>query len=274
LLKRCGSPPLFSLQQAGTPLQATVFTRTPGASRLAVTPDTGDAFIREVDDEYRRERTANFVKRYGRYILLALGLGLVAAAGLLYWRSIEDKRANQRGAQLMKAQSLGAGTASAAELAQLERAPEPGYRALARLTEAANRVRVGDNAGATKLYAAIAADKDFAEPFRNLALVNQTRLEFDQLDPSAVVQRLQPLTQPGGPWFGTAGELTAMAYLRQGKSALALPLMEALLSDRQVPSSIQQRIAQLYGAMAPDGGRKLAERLSAAARPQAQRLGK
>jgi hypothetical protein len=54
---------------------------------LAVTPDTPDeAFLREVDDDLRRERMENFAKTYGKWLIAAVVVFLIAVAGYLYWQ--------------------------------------------------------------------------------------------------------------------------------------------------------------------------------------------
>ena len=55
------------------------------------------------------------------------------------------------------------------------------------------------------------------EPYQQLGLIRATALEFDAIKPEEVIARLQPLAKPGEPWFGAAAELTAMAYLKQGR---------------------------------------------------------
>ena len=52
------------------------------------------------------------------------------------------------------------------------------------------------------------------ETYRQAALVRQTALEFDTLQPRAVIQRLRPLASAGQAWFGTAGEMVGIAHLK------------------------------------------------------------
>src|SRR3546814_17020434 len=79
----------------------------------------------------------------------------------------------------------------------------------------------GDNKAAIAQYKAIAADTRLAPPFRDLALIRQTALEFDTLQPQEVVDRLKPLATEGNPWFGSAGEMVAIAYMTLRKPALS-----------------------------------------------------
>lgn len=227
---------------------------------LAEKSDAGDVFIREVDDEYRRERMGALWARWGRWLIVGIGVLLIAVAGLLYWRDARVKATEARGARFGQALAeLRAGQTekAAPTLTELAGAREPGYRALARLAQAAVLVEKRDEAGALRLLDAIVADGDAAQPFRDLALLKATGLRFDTLAPGEVVARLRPLAQPGNPWFGSAAELTALAYLKDGKPALARPLLDAVVKDVTVPVSIRGRVQQLVtglpAAPAPGG---------------------
>ena len=70
--------------------------------------------------------------------------------------------------------------------------------------------------------------------------------------PDQVVARLQPLAKSGEPWFGSAGELTAMAYLKQGRKAEAGRLFVAIANDRQAPESARMRAVQIASTLGFD----------------------
>ena len=72
-----------------------------------------------------------------------------------------------------------------------------------------------------------------------LATIRGTAIEFDTIKPEEVVARLQPLTKPGNPWFGSAGEMTAMALLKQNRKAEAGRLFAQIAADKAVPESIR-----------------------------------
>jgi hypothetical protein len=67
-----------------------------------------------------------------------------------------------------------------------------------------------------------------------------------------VIQRLKPLAVSGNPWFGSAGEMVAIAYLKQQKPELAAPVFAAMAKDQQVPRSIRSRATQMAGALGVD----------------------
>lgn len=219
---------------------------------MATPAEPGEAFIREVDDELSRDRMRGFWARYGRFLLLGIGLLLVGVAGWLFWREQQAQAAAERSAQLTQAVAdLGAGKGDAAEarIAALTTAGEPGTRALARLADAAVTASKGDTAAAARKLDAVAADATLAQPFRDLALLRSVLLQFDTLPPATVIERLRPLARPGNPWFGSAAELTALAHLRADKPELARPLLEGLLKDEQAPLSIRGRAQQLLATL-------------------------
>jgi hypothetical protein len=90
------------------------------------------------------------------------------------------------------------------------------------------------------------------KPYRDAALIRQTALEFDQMKPDEVIVRLAPLAKPGEPWFGTAGELTALAMVKQGKKQEAGQLYAAIAKDSGVPQTIRARAVQIAGTLGVD----------------------
>ena len=78
-----------------------------------------------------------------------------------------------------------------------------------------------DLKGAAAKFAEVANDTSLPGEFRDLALLRQTAAEYDTLKPQAVVDRLRGLASKQSPWFGSAGELVAMAHLEQGRRAVA-----------------------------------------------------
>ena len=103
-----------------------------------------------------------------------------------------------------------------------------------------------------KLYEGIANDENAPKPYRDLASIRATAIQFDKLQPQAVIDRLKPLATPGNPWFGSAGELVAMAYLKQGKKDLAGTLLAAIAKDEDVPETLRSRTRQLAGLLGYD----------------------
>lgn len=222
---------------------------------MAVTPTNNRAFLREVDEEVRRERIAGLWSRHGAAIVLGIVAVLVAVGLGLWWRAHREAARGLEGERLQAAfDRLGDGDLKAADaaLAPIARDAGPGYRALARMTRADIALRDKDARGAAALFAAVAADGDVAPPLRDLALVRQTAAEYDTLKPDVVVARLRGLAVKGNAYFGSAGEMVAVAYLRSGRRDLARSLFGQIAGDDAVPATLRGRAVQMAGALGAD----------------------
>ena len=222
---------------------------------MALKPIDNETFYREVDEELRREQLSTTWQRYGKWIIAAIILLLAALAGFLYWQSHKQAQAEKQG-EIVSAifDDIQAGKTkdAAARLDAVAKDGTPGYRAAALLTKADLAVIAGNDAAAAAAFKAVAEDDDLPEPYRELALIRQTAAEYDKIEPGVVVQRLQPLAVAGNPWFGSAGEMVALAYLKQGKTANAARIFAAMAKDESIPSSIRSRSVQMAGALGVD----------------------
>lgn len=219
---------------------------------MAIRPNDGETFLREVDEELRRERINTFVARYGWAIFAAILLVLGAIGGFIWWQNRQQEQAAAQGESLLEAlDSLENGNRNAAmpKVGELAESDIAGYRAAALFARATAQSEANDNAAAIATLRSIAADADFAEPYRQAALVRQTELEFDRLRPQQVIQRLGPLARPGNAWFGSAGEMVGIAHLRMNRPDLAGPLFARIGRDETVPPTIRTRAIQMAGSL-------------------------
>lgn len=214
-----------------------------------------DVFVREVDDALREDQLRTAARRYGLMLGAVLILGLAALAGGLWWYESKAGKADEGSEKFVVAlDQVEAGQVAPADAALAPLASEgtDGYRATSRLMRAGLAAEQGRDAEARKLLAEVASDGDAAQPFRDVATLREVALRFDSLPPEQVVARLKPLAVPGGPWFGSAGELVGAAYLKQGRADLAGPLFAAMAKDTTVPSTIRSRAQQLAGVLGVD----------------------
>jgi hypothetical protein len=222
---------------------------------LARTPQTNEAFLREVDEELRRDDMARLWRRWGRVLVGVIAVGLIAFGGWLWWRDYQAKQAGAEGERLNAAiEQLSRNQVDPAMpvLKELAASSRPGYRAVSQLASAAIAAQKGNTQGAVATYAAVVKDEKIGQPFRDLALIRQTTTEFDILPPDQVVARMRPLAQKGQPWFGSAGELLAVAQLKAGRSAEAGATFAALAADPAVAPSIRSRSAQMASVLGLD----------------------
>jgi hypothetical protein len=222
---------------------------------LAQPPDITDTFVREVDENLRRDRMRELSQKYAGWMTVAVVLFLAAAGGLIYWQSYRVKQSEKQVEQLSKVfGDIGAGkfTAAPQQLDALSKNGGKSVRATAMFASAAMALEQNDVKTATAKYREIAEDGGLPKPYRDAALLRQTSLEFDSLKPAEVIARLQPLAKPGEPWFGSAAELTAVALMKQGKSREAGNLFAAIARDRQAPESLRARSVQIASTLGID----------------------
>jgi len=227
---------------------------------LAQPPDISDTFVREVDENLRRDRIRDFFRENGSLLVVAVILFLAACGGIIWYQQHRVERAEGHVEQLAQIyKDIGAGNTSSApkQLDDLSKASSKSVRASAMFTRAALAIQQNDQKLAVSTYKSIADDSSFPDAYRNAALIRQTALEFDQLQPQDVIARLAPMTKAGNPWFGSAGEMTALALIKQGKNKEAGQLFAAIAKDKNVPASIRDRAIQISGTLGVDSSAAL-----------------
>lgn len=216
---------------------------------------TDEAFLREVDDAVRAGDLESFWNRFGRWLVAAVVIGLIAFGGWIYWQNQQVAAAEAQGEKFILAvEKLQGGDVKAAktDLLALAKAEQPGYRAMAQILLANVTAAEGNSKKAVADYAKVAGDDSLPQPFRDLALIRQTAAEFDTLPPQKVIDRLKPLAKPGAAWFGTAGEMTAIAYMKMGKDNLAGPIFAQIAKQEDLPQTLRARSQQMAGALGVD----------------------
>jgi hypothetical protein len=222
---------------------------------LAQTPDINETFLREVDENLRRDRARDFVKRHGVWLIVAVVLFLAASGGSIWWKHHQQQRSEAEVEQLAEIfRNIGTGNIADApkQLDELAKSGSKAVRASADFTRAAVAIQQNDPKLAIAKYRALAGDGSLPQPYRDIALIRQTALEFDQIPAQEVILRLRPLATPGAPWFGTAGEMTALALVKQRKNDQAGQLFAAIAKDKNVPDSTRERALQIAASLGVD----------------------
>ncbi len=227
---------------------------------LALSPDSSESFLREVDENLRRDQARDFARTHGGWLVGGLILLLALIGGYLYWQDRQLKSAATDSETLAKViTDIGDGNLATVP-ARLDVMADKGsdaFRAAAGLTRAALAIQQNDPKLAAAKYRQIASDEGLAQPYRDIATIRGVAAEFDAIKPEAVIARLQPLTKPGNPWFGSAGEMTAMAMIKLDRKAEAGRLFAAIAADEGVPDSIRSRAVQIAGTLGVDASASL-----------------
>ena len=227
---------------------------------MAQAPEISDTFLREVDENLRRDQLRDFLKAYSGWLIAGVILFLAACGGYIWYQQHREKRTQQEVEQLAQIyKDIGNGNTAKVpqQLDSLSNAGSKAVRASALFTRAAVAIQQNDLKLATATYKKIAEDSDMPQPYRDAALIRQTAIEFDQLQPNAVIARLQPLTTPGNPWFGSAAEMTALALIKQGKTREAGQLFATIAKDKDAPEALHARAVQIAGSLGADASAAL-----------------
>ena len=220
------------------------------------TKDLADeAFLREVDDAVRDSDLKQFWKKWGRWIAIALILGFGALGAWAYFDNQKSQTIGEQGESFIKAiDTLDAGNNDEAleQLKPFKASDQAGYRALSKILEGNIAIEKGDKKAAIASYEAVIKDDSLASSFRDFALIRKTMAQFDDVKPQQIIDQLKPLAVPGNPWFGSAGEMTAISYMRQDKEDLAGPIFAQIAEQEDLPESIRSRARQMAGALGID----------------------
>ncbi len=210
--------------------------------------------FREIDEDLRKENLAKLWARYGRWVIVAAVLVVVATAVGVGWRQYRQQQSAAQGTQFAAALDLvraGKDKDAADAFAALAQHAGSGHAILARMEEAALKARTGDVAGALAIYDRLASDASVDAVFRDAATVLAARAALDNGDAAGAIRRLKPLTVDSSPWRPFAVELTGFADLKAGDRGAARKSFQELADDPNAPAGARQRAAQMIATLTP-----------------------
>jgi hypothetical protein len=205
--------------------------------------------FREVDEEVRREQLKKLWERYGNYVVAAAVLALAAIAawrGYGWWQA---KLAAENGAQFETAIALaetGKHSEAEATFARIAADGTSGYRALARMREAAELAQT-DPKAALAAYEKVAADGTVGPILQDLANLRGGAILIDAGSFDEARARLEPLTGSDRTFRHTARELMVLAAWRSGDMSKAKPWIDMIMTDLQTPTATRSRVEMLVG---------------------------
>lgn len=227
-------------------------SKTPAVSREEAQQE---GFLREVDEALRQDEALELFQKHGKKVGGVIALGLLAFAGWLGWQDYRDKGREQQAETFVTAlDQLRGGNFDGASkgLDPLVKDGTEGNKAAAAMVQAGIAAAAGKTGEAADRFSRVANDESAPQAYRDLAKLRAVALKFDAMPPEQVVAELKPLAVPGKPWFGSAGELVAIAYMKQNKPDQAGPLLAAISRDKTVPDSLRRRTRQMAGLLGVD----------------------
>jgi hypothetical protein len=203
-----------------------------------------ETFIREVDEELRREQLKALWDRFGWLFIGVCVLIVAITAGYRGWIWWEERRAAAAGDRFLaaiEAIEQGDRAEGEAQLTAIVAEGGPGYAALARLKLAGEKVAAGEKEAALAAYDALAGDSSLGEPLRDLARIRAALLALDMGDAAGAAERAETLNVPGDPWRHAAREVLGTAAYSTGDLRKAREYFTSIQEDAETPVDIWQR---------------------------------
>ena len=203
-----------------------------------------DSFIREVNEEMRRDQAQALWDRFGPAILglaILVVLGTAAFVGYRYW---DESRANRSGdafSQALKLANDGKSDDALTALQQLEKDGYGAYPLLARMRAATVKADKGDFAAAVADFDGVAADTAIPQGIRDMARLRAALLLVDHGSFADVSSRVEALTADNNTLRHTAREALGLAAWKEGKTQDALKLFDQIAADDGAPRNARQR---------------------------------
>lgn len=214
-----------------------------------------DEFIREVDEEYRRDQLAQVWKRYNGIIVGVAVLIVVSVGGWRYWQYTQQTRAQAAAVRYEEALRLSSEDkgqeAQGALEAVVKHDADTGYAMLARFRMAAELGQQNADNGASA-FDALAKDAAVPALWKDLARLRAAWLRLDTAEPAALRQAVEPLAAPTNTWRHSARELLGLSGLKAGDMDYAGRWFDQIAADRETPATLRQRLA-VYTALVAGG---------------------
>ncbi len=214
-----------------------------------------EILMREIDEAVRQDDATEFFKKYGVALGVTIAVVLAVMLGYWYWDSSNEAELESQSEAIVSAlDSVDAGDFAGADekVAELVETGSPGATTVAQFMQAATALERDDKPRAVEVYAAIAADPEAPPPLRDLALIREVATNFDDREPADIIAKLEGLAVPGNEFFGSAGELIAIAHLEAGNRNEAGVMFAEIAKDEDVPETLRTRARQMAGLLGVD----------------------
>ncbi|HMA14087.1 MAG: tetratricopeptide repeat protein [Bacteroidota bacterium] len=208
--------------------------------------------FKEVEEDLRRDKAAEWWKKYSLFIYAAAAVVVVGVAGYQGWRSYDLKLRGERSdayAGALAAAAGGDAEEARRALAALSDPAGSGYGLLAALSEANLAVEAGDLEKADAIWRALAQNDGAGAALSDLAALYGVMRRMNDGDPAALRGELATLSAPEAPYRFSALELLAALALREGDSAAAREHLTQITDDPAAPSGSRSRAAELLASL-------------------------
>ena len=223
----------------------------------------------EVDEELRRDKYQDLLRRYGPWVLgAAVAIVAVAAGyqGWTAWSTSQKETASDGYVAAMTLAEAGRTDRAIAQLGDVRESATRGYATLALLQQGNLAIEQGDSAAAAEYFEEAA--RSTSDPFlADLAEIKAVWALWDSLSVNEIELRLNPLIDTGAPYRDLAREAIAAAALRDGDLARARETYQVLGYGLDTPEGIARRAQEALARIDQLGGAPGADTAPADAAP-------
>lgn len=211
-----------------------------------------EMLAREVDEEVKRESMRKMWAKY-RWLVVAVVAGAVLGTiGFeLYgtWRTKTSLTESDQFESAVISAFTGKQDEALTTLSALAADGSTGYKYLATLKSASILMNKGDKDTAYNLLTQLMNDTSAPREIRDTARLSLVGNQVDSADPAALQSLLKPVLVESNAFYGSAVELSAVLYLKQGQKDNAAALLKQASANTRIPENIRARLAELLSAV-------------------------
>ena len=213
-------------------------------------------FIREVDEEVRREQQLKLWRKYGVYVIGVGAAIIIIASSIVGWRNYQESARLEDSAAFSAAGARaqrGELAAAADAFAELSENAGDGYASLATLREARTRIVNNDVQGGISVLDRLAADGGSDTALRQIATLSAIIQMMNSGNLDGIEDRLADLADGDSPWSTTAHELRGLVALQRGDMDEARRVFAELANDPSIVPGVRTRASELLAALGGSG---------------------
>jgi hypothetical protein len=215
-----------------------------------------DSFFREVNEELRSDQMRFVWKRYGKIVIGAAVLIVVATAGYSGYRYWASRNASAAGDRFVAALDLAQGKKydeALAALGAIEKDGSGSYPVLAKMRAASVQADKGDQAGAIKAFSEIGADTAAPKAIRDLANLRAAFILVDTGTYEQVAAKAEIMAVQGHMLANSAREALGLSAYKAGNMKQAKQWFEQITGDQSAPRNVANRAQIMLDNIASSG---------------------
>ena len=207
-----------------------------------------DSFIEEVSEEVRRDRLYGYLRKYGWMAVLGVVLIVGGAAFFEYRKAQATAEAEALGDRLLEAMQMENSQARSVALSEVPLTGSTSDVVVA-MVAASELAGQGDVETAVSRLEALTQNSEIPDVYRQIAGFKALLLQSDTKPAAIRADEFASFAAPGHPMRLLAEEQIALIAIEQGNIEQAISGLQAIASDAEVSSDLQQRAMQVIVAL-------------------------